>query len=78
MSCPAEESQALLAVKGIGPTVVDRLEQIGISLLRDLRQCFVDEITVSVATKMGTTWWRNSPQAKQAIQNAIDDAQNSE
>ncbi|MGB7326788.1 MAG: hypothetical protein WBD31_18070 [Rubripirellula sp.] len=78
MKFATQERQALLAVKGVGPTVISRLEQIGISSLSDLRRHSVDEITASVAKMLDTTCWKNSPQAKQAIQNAIDCAHKAE
>lgn len=36
MPFPTDEHQALLDVKGVGPTVVQRLEQIGINSLQEL------------------------------------------
>ncbi len=61
----------LLKVPGVGPTVVKRLEEIGISSLDDLRGYNTNEITSLVASKLGSTCWKNSPQAKRAIENAI-------
>lgn len=36
MGFDAEERQLMLALKGVGPTVIDRLEQIGFSSLADV------------------------------------------
>jgi len=66
------ERAALLAVQGVGPTVVDRLEQIGISCLRELRDDSAEEVTEAVAQLLKTICRKNSPQAKAAIRNAID------
>ena len=67
-----QERDALLAVKGIGPTVVLRLEQIGFSSLRQLAKADVIEIVTTTAGLVGSTCWKNSPQARSAIQAAID------
>lgn len=67
------EARALLAhAKGVGPTVISRLEQIGYSTLAQLSEASVTDITAQVAAMLGTTCWRNSPQARAAIAAAID------
>ena len=71
MGFPADERALLLSVKGVGPTVVDRLEQIGIDSLALLADTNVDAILQQVADMLGTTCWRNSPQAKLAIAGAV-------
>jgi len=71
MGFPAEERALLLSLKGVGPTVVDRLEQIGIDSLALLADTEVDAILRQVADMLGATCWRNSPQAKSAIANAV-------
>ena len=72
MPFPTEEHQALLNVKGVGPTVVQRLEQIGINSLQELAESSVSDIVTAVAGQLGSTCWKNSPQARAAIQAAID------
>jgi len=72
MAFSQQEREALLAVKGIGPTVVRRLEQIGFSYLRALATADVLEVVTSAAGMVGSTCWKNSPQARAAIQAAID------
>jgi predicted RecB family nuclease len=74
MGFPADERALLLSVKGVGPTVVDRLEQIGIDSLALLADTNVDAILQQVADMLGTTCWRNSPQAKSAIAGAVSAA----
>lgn len=69
---PTEEHQALLNIKGVGPTVVQRLEQIGINSLQELAEASVSDIVAAVAAQLGSTCWKNSPQARTAIQAAID------
>ncbi|CCQ40751.1 helix-hairpin-helix domain-containing protein [Yersinia enterocolitica] len=66
------ERSALLAVKGVGPTVVTRLEQLGFTSLAQLDQADMNEIVSSAAAMVGSTCWKNSPQARSAIQAAID------
>ncbi|QLF93776.1 helix-hairpin-helix domain-containing protein [Pseudomonas sp. ABC1] len=75
MSFPPEERQALLAVKGVGPTVVTRLEQMGFSSLLELSQASALDIVSQASAIVGSTCWKNSPQARAAIQAAIDLAQ---
>ncbi len=71
MSFSADERVVLLAVKGVGPTVVDRLEQIGFDSLEVLARTDVDHVVRQVAAMLGATCWRNSPQARAAIAGAI-------
>lgn len=68
------EREALLAVKGVGPTVLKRFEEIGIDTLSDLAIYQADEISERVASMLRTTCWKNSPQAKAAIEAAISRA----
>lgn len=72
-----EEKQCLLAVKGVGPTVISRLEQMGFSSLLQLSQASYEEILVAGAALTGSSCWKNSPQAKKAIEGAIAAAQSS-
>ena len=67
-----EERDALLALKGVGPTVVQRLQQMGIASLRQLAASESSEIVGSAAGLTGSSCWKNSPQARAAIQAAID------
>jgi hypothetical protein len=68
----AAERRALLAVKGIGPTVVARLEQLGYISLAQLSRANAVDITTRAATLVGSSCWKNSPQALAAIAAAID------
>lgn len=72
MAFSTKEREALLAVKGVGPTVVQRLEQIGFGSLQQLAEADALEIVTSAAGLVGSTCWKNSPQARSAIQAAID------
>lgn len=67
-----QEKQALLTVKGVGPTVIKRFEEIGISSLAQLAEHEVEDIANLVASMLRTTCWKNSPQARNAITAAIE------
>jgi hypothetical protein len=62
---------ALLAVKGVGPTVVKRLEEQGYVSLAQLANASTSEIVAAAAASVGSTCWKNSPQARAAIDAAI-------
>jgi len=66
-----KERDALLECKGVGPKVIERLEQMGFSSLEQLRQASVEDIVAHGAALVGSTCWKNSPQAKAAIGNVI-------
>lgn len=78
MAFPADEKDKMLALKGVGATVVARLEQIGFSSLSQL----VDEdpafVTRQISQMMGSTCWHNSPQARGAIRAIIELARDQE
>ncbi|CAK9888526.1 MULTISPECIES: Pathogenicity locus [Pseudomonas] len=71
MAFSPAERVALLAVKGVGPTVVDRLEQLGFHSLAQLSQADALDIVTQAAALVGSSCWKNSPQARAAIQAAI-------
>ena len=75
MPFPLEERRALLGVKCVGPTVVARLEQMGIESLAHLGKANALDIVSKAAAIVGSTCWKNSPQARSAIQAAIAFAQ---
>jgi hypothetical protein len=70
-----EERKALLGVKGVGPTVVARLEQMGFASLAQLSEAKALDIVSQASAIVGSTCWKNSPQARAAIQAAISMAQ---
>lgn len=70
-----EERRDLLAVKGIGPMVVARLEQLGFDSLAHLSKANALDIVSNASAMTGSTCWKNSPQARSAIQAAIALAQ---
>ena len=66
-----DERTALLALKGVGPTVIARLEQMGITSLGELEKSDVDDILAQASAALGSTCWKNSPQARAAITAAV-------
>jgi hypothetical protein len=62
-----DERAALLALKGVGPTVVRRLEDMGHDSFDALRSVHADDILDAGAAITGSTCWRNSPQARAAV-----------
>ncbi|MDH0733514.1 helix-hairpin-helix domain-containing protein [Pseudomonas sichuanensis] len=77
MAFSADEREQLLAVKGVGPTVLQRLEQLGYSSLAQLAQADARHIVEAAASLVGSSCWKNSPQARSAIQAAIAQARSS-
>lgn len=75
MPFPPSERKSLLAVKGVGPTIVARLEQMGYESLAHLSKANTLDIVSRASAMLGSTCWKNSPQARAAIQSAIALAQ---
>jgi hypothetical protein len=61
------EKQALESLKGVGPAVIARLEKLGFNSLADLCGADVLDIVHRASELVGSTCWRNSPQARAAI-----------
>ena len=66
------EKLAMLKLKGVGSTVISRLEQIGFHSLVKLSNQDAAIITKQISEMMGSTCWHNSPQARSSIQAVID------
>jgi hypothetical protein len=71
------DRQAMLKLKGVGATVISRIEQLGFYSLAQLQNQEAETITKQISQMMGSTCWHNSPQALAAIQAVIDLAQRS-
>ena len=71
------EKQSMLALKGVGATVIARLEQIGFSSLKQLASADAHQVTLQISQMMGSTCWHNSPQARASINAIINLAQQS-
>ncbi len=70
----ATERALLLAVKGVGPRVTERLAQAGYTSLPALASADADDAIRRIAAMVGTMCWRNSPQARRAVVAAISAA----
>ena len=75
MPFPEHERQQLLALKGVGATVIRRLEDMGFSSLADLRDADAADILAAGAQLTNSSCWKNSPQAKAAIAAVLELAQ---
>ncbi|ADU97836.1 hypothetical protein [Alicycliphilus denitrificans] len=71
MSFPLEERRALLACKGVGAAVVARLEQMGYGSLAHLAKANTPDILAAGARLTGSSCWKNSSQARAAIDAAL-------
>ncbi len=71
MPFSVEERSQLLQVKGVGPKVIERLEQLGIDTFPKLAQQDAVAVCSAAAATVGSSCWKNSPQAKKAIEAAI-------
>lgn len=72
MGFSTNEKDKMVALKGVGATVVSRLEQIGFSSLPQLADQDPALLTRQIADMMGSSCWHNSPQARAAIQAVLD------
>lgn len=72
MPFPEDEKQAMLQLKGVGPTVITRLEALGFSKLSELADQAPKDITFQIAQMLHSTCWHNSPQANAAINAVIE------
>lgn len=70
---PAERD-ILLAVKGVGLKVVQRLEEYGIADLASLASQDAGVLCAEISRALGSTCWRNSPLARKALAGAIEAA----
>jgi nucleotidyltransferase/DNA polymerase involved in DNA repair len=71
MGFSSQDKTAMLQLKGVGHTVISRLEQLGFSSLMELAEVNPMDITQSLSHITKSTCWHNSPQARNAIQAII-------
>jgi hypothetical protein len=67
-----QERALLLSVKGVGQTVIARLEQLGYDRFDRLAVASAEQVVGEAAQMLGSSCWKNSPQARAAISGAID------
>lgn len=65
------DKTTLLAAKGVGPKVIERLEQMGFCSLHQVANADAKDILAQGAALTGSSCWKNSPQARAAVQSAI-------
>lgn len=66
------EKKHLLELKYVGDKIIERLQQMGFDSFEKLRNTTLDEILNKGALLTGSSCWKNSHQAKTAIQNILD------
>jgi len=71
------ERDILLAVKGVGPKVVERLEEQGLGGFERLARADPVVVCAGAAASVGSTCWKNSPQARKAVEAAVAAARSS-
>lgn len=71
MTFSQSDRDLLLAVKGVGPKVVERLEQVGIAGLADLAGRNPADLCAAIAFMLGAPCWKNSPKAQAALAAAV-------
>lgn len=67
----AEDATLLRTARGVGPKVIERLEQMGFASLETLAHADASDILQQGARLSGSACWKNSPQARAAVQAAI-------
>lgn len=65
------EKQVMLNLKGVGPTVIQRLEELGYKTLSELRDKDPRELAHDISEHLGSLCWRNSPQARKALEKIV-------
>jgi len=61
------EKEALINLKGVGPTVVKRFEEIGINSLEELGQYNADDIAELVASMLNAPRWKTTQKQRQRL-----------
>lgn len=59
MAFPQHERKILLATPGIGPAVIQRLEQAGFDSLSSLHACGLDRAIAIICRQVGSHAWLN-------------------
>lgn len=71
MAFSEQEKKHLLELKYVGDKIIERLQQMGFDSFEKLRNTTLDEILNKGALLTGSSCWKNSHQAKTAIQNIL-------
>jgi len=65
-------------LKWVGDTAIARLEQLGYTSLAELEAAEAPDLTKQISELLGSSCWRNSPQARAAIQGILELARREE
>lgn len=68
---PVAEREQLLALQGVGPAVIRRLEETGHAPLAVLAGADPVEIVAQIADRLPVSGWKNNPHAIRAIGAAV-------
>ena len=71
MPFTSEQTAALLQVPYVGKTVIQRLQEVGLDDVPTLASSEAHDILEVISAHLHSSCWKNSPQAKQAINNII-------
>jgi hypothetical protein len=66
------DKEKMAAQKGVGLTVISRLDQIGFSSLDQLIGQDPEFVTKLISQMIGSTCWHNSPMARNSIRSSIE------
>ena len=66
-----EQTSALLQLPYVGKTVIQRLQEVGLDDVVTLASSEAGGVLEVIAAHLHSSCWKNSPQAKQAINNII-------
>jgi len=59
MKFNADDRRRLLLTAGVGPRVLDRMEEVGVASIADLRRAGVANVVELVCRRIGTSAWAN-------------------
>ena len=71
MSFSSEQINELLLHPFVGKTVIQRLQEVGLDDVHTLANSNATEVLEVIASHLHSSCWKNSPQAKQSINNVI-------
>ena len=71
MSFSSEQINELLLLPFVGKTVIQRLQEVGLDDVHTLTNSDATEVLEVIAAHLHSSCWKNSPQAKQSINNVI-------
>ena len=71
MSFSSEQISELLKLPFVGKTVIQRLQEVGLDDVHTLANSNATEVLEVIAAHLHSSCWKNSPQAKQSINNVI-------